>query len=82
MGKREIQQRMEDLHEAVAEDLHQQITTGVADNGTIANAIKFLKDNGVTVPLLRAKASEGAVQKIGKVINAPFGEKEAKQATG
>lgn len=67
----DIKSALEGLHDAVATELARRIDTGEASAADMANAIKFLKDNGINAdgrknPLLSSLAE--------KAMRLPFDE--------
>ena len=45
-----VEKILSELHEAVAQDLLDRVRQGTATASDMANALKMLKDNNITVP--------------------------------
>ena len=59
-----VEKILSELHEAVAQDLLDRVRAGTATASDMANALKMLKDNNITVPEPEINEEDGILDNL------------------
>ncbi len=79
----ELERILSELHEAVADDLLVRIQSGTATAAELTAAIKFLKDNNITIPAPEVdEEEESAIESLAKYLPALLESDEVPNANG